>query len=534
MDTKKLSNQNFIFSSNLDNPMSFFQGYCFVGADYIFGLGGAEKYYKEKGIRVEGGEDGCYVTVENLDNYFIFSSDFSGNKKIFYYWTPEIWVVSNSIFLIAQYLKENNVVITPNYSQLAAIGIYKSSFFNQLYSVNTFIEGVKLLPTRNRLIISNKGYSIEKIPSSISFKTYEEGLSTYIGTWVARLEGLLNNGLSLQSDLTGGADSRTVFTLLKKAAEYSESDDKLPVLRSSSTSNNTIDLEIATAIAHTYEFPINGNPPPIVNRFSGEDAFYSWKILCLGVYHPIYFPPYGPQRGVVWLGGAGAENHRHFYKYDDTDSFISSNASKILPSWLSYNVAAEIKSELNRMNDMGSKVDTTILHYREYRNRMHSGRTPQYISLFNPLGSKILEEVSEIAGSNRLLNGQINYDLMITLLPSILNIPFDHESKNFNEVRQKNITKLNNWIKVKPGKVYEDNKHDESNNIQVQKTKSALELLNEDFQTAKEHQFVKDFFGTNFINNASKSMDNALIDKRFPHAIDGQGIAAIIAGGLFD
>lgn len=534
MNIEKLRNQYFVFSSDMNNPEFFFQGYCFVGADYVFDLGGAEKFYEERKVRVGGGEDGCYVTVEKIDEAFLFSSDFSGNKKIFYYWTPDIWVVSNSIFLIAEHLKKNNVVITANYSQLAAIGIHKSSFFNQLYSVNTFIEGIKLLPTRNRLTISKAGYCIEEIPIDISFKSYEEGLSTYIGTWIARLEGLLNNGLSLQSDLTGGADSRTVFTLLKKAAESSVNIDNLPVLRSSSTLNNTIDLEIATTIADTYKFPINGNPPTIVNRFSGEEAFLSWKILCLGVYHPIYFPPYGPQRGVVWLGGAGAENHRHFYKYDDTRSFIYSNASKILPTWLSYNVSAEISAELDRMSNTGTKINPMILHYREYRNRMHSGRTPQYISLFNPLGSKILESVSEIAGSTRLQYGQINYDLMATLLPSILKIPFDHESKNFSEERQKNVTKLGRWIKVDSGKVYEDKNVPELNDSQIRKTQSSLELLNEEFQIAKKNQFVKEFFGNDFINNASRSMTNALLNKKFPHAIDGQGIVAIIAGSLFD
>jgi len=162
---------------------------------------------------------------------------------------------------------------------------------------------------------------------------------------------------------------------------------------------------------------------------------------------------------------------------------------------------------------------------------MHSGRTPQYISLFNPLGSKILEDVSEIAGKNRLKVGQLNYDLMATLLPDILNIPFDNEAKALNEVRKENLTVLDSWQEFEIGNVYIDNN---PKIYDKEKTLPALQLLNIDFQKAKENSFVKEFFGTEFIGQAETAMADALESKRFPHAIYAQSIAAIIAASLFD
>lgn len=530
MNLKKLEEQYFIFSNTLENPDKFFQGYCFVGTDYIFGDSGREKYFQEKSTKIKGGEDGCYVIVEKEGDSFSFSSDFSGNKKIFYYWRPGFWVVSNSIFLIVEHLKANNIVLSVNYSQLAGIGVHKGSFYNQLYSINTFVKGIQLLPIGYVLNISKENHSIQKIEKVEKFNSYEEGLSLFIGTWVARLAGLLNHGINVQSDLTGGADSRTVFTLLKKAAE-SPNNNNLPMLRSGTTPNNTIDLEIATDIADFYNFPINGEQFPKINKFSGEESFLSWKILCLGVYHPIYFPASGPQSNIVSLGGAGAENHRPFYKYPDIESFIKANVSRISPTWLSYNIAAEIEVELQRMSAANSEIDPLILHYREYRNRMHSGRTPQYTSLFNPLGSKLLEDVSEVAGKNRMQAGQINYDLMATLLPSILDIPFDKAAKAFNDTRLKNLTKLKEWHEFEAGKTYIGA---DSEELGKEKTPSAFNLLNKDFHAAKKNKFVKDFFGAEFINKAEFSMANAVENKRFPHAIDGQGVAAIIAGSLFE
>ena len=132
MNIEKLEEQYFVFSSNKINPRSFFQGYCFIGSDYIFGNEGSKKLYEEKGIAINGGEDGCYVVAEEIANGFSFSSDFSGNKKIFYYWVPGYWVVSNSIYLIIEQLKKNKFFLTANYSQLAAIGVSTGSFYNQL------------------------------------------------------------------------------------------------------------------------------------------------------------------------------------------------------------------------------------------------------------------------------------------------------------------------------------------------------------------------------------------------------------------
>lgn len=515
----------------MDNPDKFFQGYCFVGSDYIFGENGFEKFYNEKGIKINGGEDGCYIIMESKNNSFSFSSDFSGNKKIFYYWNPGFWIVSNSIFLIVEHLKNNNVTLIANYSQLAAIGVPTGSFYNQLYSVNTFIEGIKLLPTGNFLKISNSSYSIEKLNRTIAFNGYEEGLSIFIRTWIARLVGLLDNGFNVQSDLTGGADSRTVFAMLKYAVEKAKVGNNLPSFRSGSTENNTIDLKIANIIGQFYDLPINEGEFPILKRFTGEESYTSWKALCLGVYHPVYFPTFGPQSDIVSLGGAGAENHRPFYKDQNVESFIKSNASRVSPKWLSYNIIAELETEFKRMGNTNSEVDPMILHYRQYRNRMHSGRTPQYKSFFNPLGSKLLEDVSEIAGADRLKVGQINYDLMSTLLPSILEIPFDSPSKALNEVRKKNLTTLTDWGEMEIGKSYVDERVE---NNPRERTDSALELLNADFQASKMNPFVKEFFGKDFIEKANDTMSNAIEHRKFPHAIDAQGIVAIIAGGLFE
>ncbi len=530
MNSNKLRDQHFLFASNIENPKVFFQGYCFVETDYIFGDGGREQFYRQTGLKIEGGEDGCYVTVQTLDDTYLFSSDFYGYKKLFYYWTPKVWIVSNSIFLICEHLKKSNIFLKANYSQLSTVGIHRSLFFNQIYCVNTIVEGVKLLPVGFSLNISKSGYTINKIENNTKFKSYRDGLSSFISTWTARLAGLINNGIDIQSDLTGGLDSRTVFTVLKTATELITDSKRLPVLRSGATEDNK-DLKIATVIAEAYGFPINEKSSLITNRFSGEESFLSWKSLCLGVYHPIYFPSYGPQPSVVALAGGGAENHRLFYKYSDTEAFIGANAVKIEPTSFINDFEAEMHTEMQRMSLTGSKVDLMTRHYREYRNRMHAGRSPQYVSSFNPLASKILDDVAEFAGLERLKAGQVSFDIMASLLPSIFDIPFDSPSKSLNETRRANLTVIKDWEVKSIGRVFIDTP---SNDGVSNKTANVFELLNEDFQKSLDKPFVKNFFGQEFIKQTNDTMLEAKDNRKFSHAIDGQGIAAVIAGGMFD
>jgi len=528
---EKLTDQHFIFSSELDNPNEFFQGYCFHEADYIYGKEGYNKYKRETSIQIEGGEDGCYVLSRKVNDEFHFFSDYYGYKKIFYYWEKGFWVVSNSIYLIAEHLKENGIGLEVEYSQLACIGRKRKGFFlDQLFSLKTIIKNVKLLPIGNKLIISSASFEVVELKDNIVFESYEQGLSYFLGMWVARIAGLLINDIHVKSDLTGGLDSRAVFAIVKKATEVAKTKN-LPAFSTGSTPSNRIDLDIATEITEFYGLPLNKLKPPAINDFSGLDSYSSWKILCLGVYHPFAFANCGPQHDIVFLSGGGAENHRPLYSFNDKDSFIKTYSKDINPTWLSYNFIKDFKEEFKRISQNKSNMKPMVHHYREYRNRIHAGRNPQYRTTFNPLGSKILDSLSEIAGSERIANGQVNYDIMATLLPSILDIRFDNPSKALNEVKEKYLTKLGSWHEYEAGKTYADT---DAEVLPIVKTDSRLHFLKEDFNIAKEKPFVKDFFGTDFIEQAELAMQNAIKNKGFPHSVEARGIAAILTGALFE
>lgn len=533
MLTSKVESQSFLFASNINNPDKLFQGYCFIDSDYVFGDVGREKYFNVKGIDISGGEDGCYISALKVKEDFYFSSDFSGFKKIFYYWSNKIWVVSNSIYLISQHLKKSNIPLQVNASQLASIGVSRDLFCNQLYSTNTFVEGIRLLPLNHTLKISKSGYSFIEIANDLSFDSYELGLTNFIIIWISRFSSLLRNNINIRADLTGGADSRTIFTLLKNAAEYTTNSTGTLGFRTGHTPTNTTDLEIATKVGLAYGYKVNNEKFPITNIYTSKESIDIWKVLCLGVYHPIYIPTFGAQPDVVSIGGASAGNSRVHYKENSPEALFNKHLSGLSPKWLSYNALTDCINEFNDIKESKSDVDPLIVHYRRYRNRMHAGRTPQYSTMFNPFASKFLENVAEKAGALRLSNAQINYDLMSALLPGVLDIPFDLPSKEFNEIRQKNLTKISVPDLFCVGSVYIE---DDISYGKSDVSESCIyELLNEEFQTSKRQPFVVDFFGKPFIDKANNTMLDAIKNKRFnPHPVDAQGISAIIAGGLFD
>jgi hypothetical protein len=207
--------------------------------------------------------------------------------------------------------------------------------------------------------------------------------------------------------------------------------------------------------------------------------------------------------------------------------------SKKLPFRYVEQFQNEIDYEISRLTKINQKIDALILHYREYRYRLHGGRTPRYRTSFTPLGSFLLDNVSDLAGEKRIGLGMINYDIMNFLLPEILDIPFDSEKKEFNEERKKNCTILTGEITITPGHTYYD-----SEELIALPSKSVIgtpyDFLYEEFLEAVNKPFVKNFFDSKFLNDTREIAETAVAAQKFEHAVFGQGIHAVIAASIFD
>lgn len=516
---------------------NLFQGYCFVGKDYVSGSEGALAFQKEKGACVPVGEDGCYVTADTDSNGDVrISTDFYGYKKVFYYWDESFWAVSNSIFILCEHLKENGVRITPNYGQLAAIRLSNSAL-NQLPSFYTYVNGVKLLPLGVSLIIGDSGVCFEKIPKKECTYSYESELENFLDIWVSRFETLMNDSrIKITSDITGGLDSRVIFAILHFAASrLGVSPEGKVRLKCGSVRGDTADLDVARIVCRTFGMPLNSRPVGSAPPLDGYNSYITWKCLSLGSYHPIYMPNYLPDSFNISFSGGGGENYRPFYekfmKSKSIDRFVDSNSSRVHPEWLSYQFREEIQESFSLISEnSGEESDPLMLHYQHFRNRFHAGRAPQSTVTFNALGSWSLNNVANLAGVERLGSAQIYFDIINSLCPKLLDISFDKPEKSPSDSVLKGLAEIKLGVSPSPGAVYAGKeRYHERCNGEGEK----LSFLEADFHTACRNPFVRSFWGDDFIEENKRVLELAVRDGKLKHAVDGQGISAIIASSVF-
>lgn len=521
-----------------DIPELMFHGYCFVDADYIYGQQGAQNWELEKGVPIRPGDDGCYAVARKRGRNITIGSDAAGNKKIFYYWQDGVWAVSNSLYILAKHLQAHRVRLHPNTAQILFAGYGRGpySFLNQLISFETPFRGIKLLPVGWELMIGVDGADLAPLPSAAeSQQSYGAGLEYFIRLWIRRMKTLIAcDQAVIACDLTGGQDSRAVFSLLNQArAEAGGYQAAIKISCGYSPGGSTADIDVARAICESAGFELNGRVPRSPRLFNPAESYQSWKQLCLGSYWPVYFPNARPWPWRVALGGGGGENYRAFYTPAGLKQYLDKVSTRIENAWYSNALSRELEAcfeQLERAVTQNSSV--LIEHYRNFRNRFHSGRTSQYSVLFSPLMSTWLDLACRAAdGQGKIREEIVNYDVIYNSSRTLLKIPFDHPKKNFDERKQGLVSELNIDCAGDGGGIFVDER--DPTVVLPAGSESALQLFVGEYEEARQADAVQALWGRKFLESTSAGLSVALENKRLGHAIDGQAAAAVIASSVF-
>ena len=534
-----VSDQVFLFSSVKNNPDTFFQGYCFSGKDFIFGLEGQKQFQATYCKPIAAAEDGCYVSVTKQDDYYLFETDYSGYKKLFYYWSADFWAVSNSLLYLAEHMQACGQDIVPNYGQLEAIKSYGGTALRQMTSFHTIIQDVYLVPANCSLRIADGSYELLAHDARVFTESYQTSLQNFIELWVSRMETLLlSRQMSIVSDLTGGLDSRVVFSLLQKGLDRLADEVLAQVKINCGTSpGREKDLEIATLVCQKLNIPLNATMEESIDILSGFQAYNSWKYLNLGAYHPIYFRTGYPDSGFIYFTGGGGENQRLFYgkdyESDFVDKFVESCARRILSKPRSQRFRKQMQETMAYLYPgEEDSIEALLLHYRHFRNRFHAGRAPQHVSMFCPLASASLEPVIQAGGLEKISDAQIHYDIMHALNPLLLDLPFDDPDKTPSEQIRSRLCQVTIGKAANPGRVFRDG--GKSEELHTPESGSVFDFLEEEFANLKQKPFVREFCGDEFIVEAEKVLKEASRKGKFRHASDAKPIAAVLAAGIFD
>ncbi len=535
-----MSDSTFLLSSFHDNPEFLFDGYCFVDNDYIFGEGGAKRYISETGNKIEGGEDGCYVVAYSRKDEYTISCDYAGYKKILYYYDPllKAWAVSNSLSILIDHLKKNGVLVTPNLSQLYFHAQVKDMFGQQLSSFSTIANNIMLLPTCCNLIISRKGMRIENIETLDEAKgmSYQDILSKFISVWSARFENIFSNkDITIRQALTGGLDSRAMFSLTNLARK------KVDLAKHSfvciKIKGDSSDLEVAEKITNYYGYSLNDN---VLNQgryfLNGEDTYKKWKNLSLGLYFPMYFDAKCINPLYINVNGGGGGRHKPVYQVGnelDFKSFTTIKVSKIDCLASQLDVRNQVVNSMNYLMNRNKEINPFSLSFIEFRSRMHAGLFPQSIVDLSPLNSYLLDPIAK-RFQNKIADGQLLYDL-INLDKDALNFDFDESSKEPTRKNLDSLTSFNeSFEKRKKGQMYIDNDY-LNNQAKYSESydNSHIDFLRKDLDKALSNSFVKSIWQKSFIERVRLSADSFYKSGRIPHATAGIEMSCLLASSMF-
>ncbi|WP_438766469.1 hypothetical protein [Kushneria sp. TE3] len=521
----------FLFSSATGVPERWFNGYCFAGCDFIAGEGGAQRYRHATGRDVPIGEDGCYVTIAPHGATTRIGADFKGYKHLYYYSVGNLWAFSNSLMALVEHLTEQGVTLQIDRAQLMAWR-HPKPFTAQPASFATAVDEIRILPSFDALELDNGRLMPVALEPRAPAHNYPEALKHYLELWLSRIGALVHHGrLSLIVDLSGGRDSRALlgfFLAARKRLSQQASMDNL-YLRSDKKDRMVRDLEIARALAGHYDLRLNRKVPRAL-PLAVPHAYRDWKALCLGIYTPVYFPYTLNTSRLVHFGGGGGESHRPYYPLMAPEKYLCAKHKGFAEEGL---VARWQRSVLDTIETLKrhnpSDIHPLILHYREFRDRFHVGRTLQYTTMCAPLGSHALMRCADICSREHLEANQILYDIMENLAPGLAEHPYDDDAKAPTADNMANLAHVTLDDDLPIGQVYSDDGEDTAHSDEGTSAER-ITLLRDDI-VRRCADIVAAGIDKEEIEEILARLNEAIDRGRFNHSSEGRRAAGLLLAG---
>ena len=426
-----------------------FEGYAFVGADYVNGQAGLSAYRRHTGRSVPPGEDGCYVVARQVGRSIEVGTDANGLGRLFIYRSGAAWAISSSYSGLIDHLRSEGWPLTVTPARLRPFAI-RHAFTMQLTTFQTAFDEVHLLPIGTTIIIRRRRLEIRQAATP-PVPDYQDALQEYLSVWRRRTQTLLSDErITFTADLSGGADSRTVFAFLVDSGLFNTQEERISLL---SGVNQKADLAVATSIAAHYGMTVNGPAAPPRTLISGERAYAHWREHSLGVYSPVYVSATFQNPFEVHAHGGGGETGRQYYDASDPAELLDQFQGKMPPSdfelWRD-----EVCATRDQLVEYAPNLVPSIHHYMQFRNRFHFGHIPKARPMFTPLNSKFaLRALSALPLDQRR---RFRLDVMESLAPGLKDHPYDDPRKAPTDDELEHLTISRPGLAGPAGHVYAD------------------------------------------------------------------------------
>lgn len=370
---------------------------------------------------------GNYVFVDLSSHSALVQPDLFGMSMVY----ASDSFVSNRLHLLALVL--NKINIPASFSST-----YNNGGFS--YSLNTFdtpIDGVKLLPAGATAKILNGKVHIEQTYLKSDFQEkspteYWQLIKKGAQEVIDNVTAILDSGLPVFSDLTGGRDSRVVFGALVASGRVK--DVIFNTISNPSSPGLIADLNIASGLVNRYGGSYQNRPVPIgYSVYTPEQNLERIRSQVFGTYHWITPGDVKPLFSVskipsIRMLGGGGELYREYWKpmlfnnaesdKVSSDDYISELLHKFqdkrfgsdfLPSYMD-----SLLETFQRLpgEKVGHKLDA---HYLNFRNRFHFGQRqsiPESMYTLNVAATPSLLEASRSLPLSEQMTGRVLFDVI--------------------------------------------------------------------------------------------------------------------------
>ena len=177
---------------------------------------------------------GCFdsISINEKDNSIILNTDVFGLSKIYYYTDGKNYIATNRYHLLVIFLSKIGISLDFNQAKISCMLSTSYGMLTDQYTDNDCIlSGTYLLPIDHQIIIDRDGnFIIDKLENlkiekdKLSNQDYTDMLEKTRSELINNLNSYINSKHfnTYFSDLTGGMDSRLVFSLLSLNPDNSQ------------------------------------------------------------------------------------------------------------------------------------------------------------------------------------------------------------------------------------------------------------------------------------------------------------------------
>ena len=444
-------------TKKIGEAMTIFSGFCKYEKEILIGN---EEINEKIDLDLLKESYGNFTLFFENTKKIEIATDYFGTQAIYYYHTEDATIISNEYHLLLIVMK--NLGINMKLDMKNVIGNFcltSRQLFEQRISSKMDIEGIRKLPVEKYIQIDQNGFElkdtsmVQLLKQEFDMNQYEEYLLKAASEIMDNINVVYNSEKfkNVLVDVTGGADSRIVFSAI---TNIKEGYDKTRI--HSNNDSRTKDISVSIPLNNLYNYPYDTLPEIHYSKHyhEGNEIIRS---VNMGSYYYIdrYIGKLASNQIVRLMGGGGEVVARPYYsrfllkeKIGETNDcnefahdFFNRRVDKTI---LGYEDGVNLAEEM-LADEISNTIGDTVLEkfeniYMNLRSGIHlnhrANQTASYIEWF-PVYSKTTFFL-KMKTFHQFKSMKLAMDLIHYFNPVIARIPYEKQMNNEEYERIKN------------------------------------------------------------------------------------------------